>query len=108
MPWPSPRRRRRWPGGWRAIPDLAGRQLPNRYAAKVRLNVLTEQPPVQVYGPRAQPRPFGDPGGSVVAKLHLPAFRIGPLARSDLGFDHYQRPVGERVDLDRDDRQSQG
>src|SRR6266568_79844 len=81
------------------FPDLPSRQLPNRYAAEVRLNVLTEQPPVQVHGPRAQPGPFGDPGGSVVAELHLPAFRIGPLARSDLGFDHDERPVGVALSL---------
>jgi hypothetical protein len=75
------------------FPDLAGRQLPDRHAAEVRLDVLAEQPPVQVHRAGAQSRPLGDPCGPVVAEFHLPALGVGPLAGSDLRFDHHERPV---------------
>src|SRR5215475_14074719 len=61
--------------------------------------MLAEQPPVQVHRAGAQPGPFGDPGGSVVAEPRLPAFRIAPFARSDLSFDHDERPVGVTLPL---------
>ena len=75
------------------FPDHAGRQLPDRYAAQVRIDVLTQQPPVEVHRARAQPGPFGDPCRRVLAEFHLAALGIGPLARSDLGFDHHERSV---------------
>ena len=48
-------------------------------AAKVRFDVLAEQPPVEIHRARAQARPFGDPCLGVLAELDLAPVRVGPV-----------------------------